>query len=547
MFPFRSLSPARIALLCCTITTVACLLYGIQRPINDPHSFRQSQTAISAYWMVGQPDTFAGYTTPIFGLPEAIPFEAPFYQYLMARAHELSGVPLDAAGRAVSIGAFLLLVILAGWLARETGLSADGQDYIRILLLSSPVYLFWSRAVLIESTALLLAVAGVCAVLAAVNRRSLGWLLVGALVGSMAALAKVTTWAVAAGCGCLLVLAQGVAQGGSPEPGRPRPRWGWLAAGLLAAMLPVIPAKLWIAWTDQVKVLNEFGRTLTSAELSAWNFGSLSQRLGKELYVGQLGWVRRYLISWSTLPLALLLLALGYRACARDWRRWLLPVAFLGAFASGPLIFANLYYVHDYYWYASGIWLLFALAAVLVLIPLRPQLAGIDSGKVALGLVLLFAAGGYASWWRTLRPLISDHRVEGTTNRPGWEEIARWRALAQREVLPAERLLVFSGGYSAFWMYYAERKGLSFPTYHPTPVKLEQAGWKRILADEQTAGKLGAMFVEQNEWRTRPATEWIEVAKAAGFAPGYIESTFGYLFPRPRAERGPAPETGPGR
>lgn len=527
-------SPIRGLVLVCAVFSAVLMLYGWDKPINDPHSFRQSQTAISAYWMVGAPATFAGYTTPILGLPEAIPFEAPFYQYLMARIHEWFSLPLDAAGRFVSIAMFFLLVLLAGPLAREAGLHGEAPDYVRILLLSSPLYLFWSRAVMIESTALLFAVLGFFAVLRGMNRRSASWLLAGVTAGSLASLAKVTTWAVAFG-GCLLVLLVGA--WGRPRTGAAEPRtrgWWWAGLGLLAALAPIVPGKAWIVWSDQVKGLNEFGSQLTSSHLAPWNFGSLSQRLSADFYVGQLGLVRRYLLGWEMVPSALLLLALGLRVTGVAWRAWLLPAAFLAAFLSGPLVFANLYYIHSYYWYANGIWLLFALAAVLALLPRGQRFWRVEGRLLALLIVGSFAVLGYASWWHKLRPLIRDHEVAGTVNRPSWEQISQWRALIQAKLAPDERLLIFSGGYSAFWNYYSERKGLSYPHYHSPKVSLDDAAWLRLLSDPQRTGKLGAMFVEQHEWTSRPADEWAQIARLQGFDPVPVASPFGRVFLRKR-------------
>src|ERR1700722_9222047 len=54
---------------------------------NDPllgmHSFRQTQTAITSYWILrGSP--WLAYHTPVFGAPWSIPFEFPMYQLLVA-------------------------------------------------------------------------------------------------------------------------------------------------------------------------------------------------------------------------------------------------------------------------------------------------------------------------------------------------------------------------------------------------------------------------------------------------------------------------------
>jgi hypothetical protein len=49
------------------------LLYGINNGINDClFSFRQTQTALTAYWLIKEPHTFA-YMMPVLGAPWSMP------------------------------------------------------------------------------------------------------------------------------------------------------------------------------------------------------------------------------------------------------------------------------------------------------------------------------------------------------------------------------------------------------------------------------------------------------------------------------------------
>ncbi len=61
------------------------------------------------------------------------------------------------------------------------------------------------------------------------------------------------------------------------------------------------------------------------------------------------------------IPALLLLAALLLLFQQQQWRLWLVRLLIA---MSGPLVFANLYFVHDYYFYASG-----ALFLVLVALP----------------------------------------------------------------------------------------------------------------------------------------------------------------------------------
>src|ERR1700722_19604767 len=91
------------------ILASACFFYALyiavryanQAPLDGAYSFRQTQTALSAFWMLKNGFSFA-YETPVAGPPWSIPFEFPIYQYIVALVSEIFGWSLDSAGRIVS-------------------------------------------------------------------------------------------------------------------------------------------------------------------------------------------------------------------------------------------------------------------------------------------------------------------------------------------------------------------------------------------------------------------------------------------------------------
>src|ERR1700730_19303248 len=65
------------------VHALVVLFLGIDKPLLDLHYFRQTQTALSAYWILkGGP--WLAYETPVLGFPWAVPFEFPVYQLLAA-------------------------------------------------------------------------------------------------------------------------------------------------------------------------------------------------------------------------------------------------------------------------------------------------------------------------------------------------------------------------------------------------------------------------------------------------------------------------------
>src|SRR5262249_11072987 len=122
---------------------------------GSPH--RETQTAMTVYYMLGQPFKLA-YETPLLGPPWSIPMECPVYQWIVAGLVRLFHLPLEPAGKAVSLGFFLLTLIPANYLLATLGLRQRHRLLVLSLALLSPFYIFFSRAFMIESTALFLSI-----------------------------------------------------------------------------------------------------------------------------------------------------------------------------------------------------------------------------------------------------------------------------------------------------------------------------------------------------------------------------------------------------
>jgi hypothetical protein len=264
------------------VHAVAVLLVGIDRLPLDFHSFRQTQTALSIYWILhGGP--WIAYETPVLGAPWSIPFEFPVYQLITAAIASL-GVPLEIAARIVGYGFFIALLWPLRIILRELAFGRFAYISTAIMLLTSPIYLYWSSTILIESCALFFALLWLALITRWHRRRT--WLLAAGSVaaGTLAILAKSTTF-LGFGLVACLIVAFFFLQ--SLRSGMP------LASNLFdlgkAVCLLAIPfaaGVVWVAFSDHVKEANEYGRFLTSASLAHWNFGTLQQRLSADLWIG---------------------------------------------------------------------------------------------------------------------------------------------------------------------------------------------------------------------------------------------------------------------
>jgi 4-amino-4-deoxy-L-arabinose transferase-like glycosyltransferase len=347
MYPFIALA--------CFLANLLLAVRGWDLPLLDAHAFRQTQTALSAYW-IAQEGWRLDYITPVLGPPWSVPMEFPLYQWVVAAIHASTGYGLDQTCRLVSLG-FLYLTLVPAFRLASFYLKDPRAGWILIsLILINPVHIFWGRTALIETTALFLSTCFLWLFSRAMNggriRDSVGALAVGCLAG----LVKPTTFVpvlVGAGLVCAHLAYVNLRQWGTRD---------WLVFLSRSAAITVVPVAATYAWTkycDTVKALHPYEPLIsTSTEIRDWNFGSMAQRLDWRLWRRWVhdpsGWV----IALNPVigpfgPLALYIgcgsVVLVSKSC-----RWI-ALALAVVLLSGPLIFFPLYR-HEYYQMAVAIW-----------------------------------------------------------------------------------------------------------------------------------------------------------------------------------------------
>lgn len=345
---------------------LALVSLGFGPNITDDHPFRQTQTAMVARYMTGPADLYA-YITPVFGVPWAIPFEFPLYQGLAKLLSVGSGLALETAGRVVSIGFFLLCFWPLSRLLER--MAVRGRMVVLSLVLLTPLYVFWSRSFMIESTALFFTLwylAGFVEMLDAPPeraRRGCPELLV---AGLMAALVKITTF------GPVFLCVNAVLGWRLLQAMRRLAPKGVLLR-VLAIHVAIFAALLWwVTYTDAVKAMNPIGSVLQSGSLREWNYGSLAQRFDWRIWMAL---VNTTLDIYFPLPRPLIVLKLafallwlgvflyGWRLCTQQRRRQI-QLALL-MFVLPYLIFTNLHRIHSYYQNANAVFLTLALGLAL--------------------------------------------------------------------------------------------------------------------------------------------------------------------------------------
>ncbi len=353
--------------------------------------FRQTQTAISCLFT--QKDGYKiDYPTPVLGKPWSAPMEFPFYQWAVAAWANQTGQPIHVAGRWVSVLCFYAGLPALFVLLRRLRLP-DFQVWLALaFILSSPVYVFYTRGVLIESMALA-AVAWhlVCVLRCIDGPRRLWAALAGAwLFGAVAILTKITTWLGWILPAVLLTLVLLWREARADD--RSWKRLLGLAGRALLATVPVfVVGLLWTRAADQIKALNPAARFLLSGNLNEWNFGTLPMRFSAAFW--QSVW-HNLTLDQLAAPVAIagpVFLLLN----PRQWR----PLAFLVLpFLGAIMIFTNLYFLHDYYYYAIAA---FAAAAGSVAVtglfatPAVPRWAAWTATLFALSLQFVIYFQGY--------------------------------------------------------------------------------------------------------------------------------------------------------
>ncbi len=354
---------------------------GFSDPISSHHGFRKAQTAISAYYTIK--DGFKlDYETPVMGAPWSIPMEFPLYQWAVAAWTMLTGMPLDMAGRLVSWFFFYCCLPVIFLLGRSLGLSKSQSLLPLCLILLSPLYIYWSRTFMIESMALFFSLSFLLCFIR-YRTESKRWLLALAVVcGILAGLVKITTLFISSVPVIMLMGADTWRALRDPNRGKALARTALTYA--LALGIPVIIAVIWTRYADSVKAQNPMAGLIISSNLTKWNFGTFGFRFSHKCWAGYTQFMRETQIG----PLAGLVV-LAPLLLKTPFRRW--GLLSLCAYLAGPLVFSNLYYVHDYYSYANTVFLLLAMACGLLALQ---SLRWGGAASVAL-LVLLGCSFGY--------------------------------------------------------------------------------------------------------------------------------------------------------
>ncbi len=402
------------------------------QPLLERHAFRQTQTAYTARIFHEQGIDLLNPKLPVFGEPFEVPFEFPLFQAAASVVMD-AGVRDDVAMRLTGLACFLLTALLLCGLVRRVDSRVSGLAAL-VAFVSTQFAVLWSRSSMIEYLATAGAVGFAWATIVwRENRRpSVGGLALAAgLVGMLVKPTTAVFWV-------LPVL------GYRPSTRRAGQR-GTDALSLVAlVMIPLLAAVLWTRHADAIKAATPATAWLTSSALGDWNFGTFDQRLDLDVWEE----IGDRLLDYILGPAGVALLVVAVIGVVMSSQR-LFWLGIALAAVLPPLVFTNLYHVHDYY-----------LAAIT---PAIAALIGLGVGSAWRLLSRRMFAFGLAAVI-VLHLATSAHELK----RSYWAQAfahdpGAWPRLLANEVAartrPDDRVAIVGLDWSPEVLYYAKRWG----------------------------------------------------------------------------------------
>lgn len=412
------------------------------QPVVDLHAFRQTQTAFTVWAMAHGGDLLA-YETPVLGAPWRVPFEFPAFQWIALLLWKLSGQTIEFSGRLASVAAALLSLWPMYRLARRISPDPLFASGLVAVVLTAPVFAFWARSYMIETTALLFALAWLSLLLDIADRPTLGKGMAALLLGCLAAATKITTFAPYFGFGILMIAWQAYRL--QPPGLATLKHW---AGMLLLFGMPLAAGLAWAAYADHLKTTAPLTLHLTSDALHGWTLGSASDRTSSEF-------LRKMLFTRPLTVLGPVLISLPLLLLAAFWqsrRLFLLAGLCLCVYLGGFVVFAKLYRIHDYYQLAVAP--LLCAAVVIALWSITGE-ARRKSFLICV-LVLQLSQVGYLFGSRYGELMAKD----------GWDNtLVRAGRFARSHTAEGDGILVVGTGFNPAIPFYAERRAVALPPW----------------------------------------------------------------------------------
>jgi hypothetical protein len=422
----------------CLIHSFWAISRGWNNPLIEAHAFRQTQTAISVFYLLkGSP--WLAYETPVLGLPWSIPMEFPLYQGIVATLVKFLQTPIDQTGRFVSASFFYLSLIPIYVILSYLQVARAFRWLFLSLFLASPLYLFWARTFMIESTALFFSLAYIACIVVYFRQRLLILALLSCIFGVAAGLTKATTLA-----GFLILAFIGTGANWLKKESQRSFVQDFLIPLVAFFMIPYLVTKMWINFADAQKLLNPMTADfITSQALKDWNFGTIAQKLSWSGWRNYITRTLKDVFGGTTISLMVLLILPFFT------RKKLFIFGSILLFVITVAIFTNLHFVHNYYPYANALFLLVAAGFTIMGLIERQQKVWQYIGWFFLALILLSQLQFYRSFWYSKITSYSTKYLEISSQ-------------VQSITSSDGVLLIYGHEWNPLIPYYSQRRALMF-------------------------------------------------------------------------------------
>ncbi len=433
------------------IVAVVLRLPTLDLPLVERHEFRQSQTAFTARIFHREGIDLLHPEVPVLGPPWVLPFEFPLFQAGAALVMD-AGVNETVALRGFSLVWFMVSATLLYALLRPR-IGSIGAVAALVVFLYSPFLVVWSRTATMESMATAATLGFAVSALKWRADQSRSWWILAIVLGSIATLVKLPT-------AIFWILPFAVL--GFGRDAEARGAWRSIPAWALVC-IPIAIGVAWTRYADSVKAASAATSSLTTAAISPFTLGSVSDRLDIGAWITALA----PSVVLTTMFLLPVMAVIAYRVAWGNGHvrfvTWLVV-----AYAAPIVVLLNLYERHDYYSVAVA-----------------PAAAGIVGAGVAglagsrrllarsalLAAVIVFAAGvvlhaGYAS------PIYGHP--------PIWLGLLRLSDQIARETRPDQPVAIIGRDWNPALLYHADRRGhmVRDPVWPPGAVARYLAeGW----------------------------------------------------------------------
>ena len=420
--------------------------FSSQLPL-ERHSFRQTQTALSSFWLAKEGFKI-DYITPVLGPNWSIPFEFPIYQTIVAFISSIFNLDLNIVGRLTSYIFLLLSIHPIILLFKILKIKNESLLIFIILYLSSPSYLYWGRSFMIETAALYFSIFSLYFFTALIYKDLKYKYLIGLFIFlSMSFLQKITTIIpviTVLSISLFLIIFKNFTNNNKLLS----KKYFYIYFVIFASTLI---GYLWVLYSDSLKMKNLIAISLVSThpDMIKWNWGSLSDRFSFEIW--NTVFIKRIALGNLGIIGGILFIIPFFFKNYLIEKQLILFFIVLGLF---PIfLFPNLYFVHDYYLISNLIFFLIALSISLGVI-----FDKLKNNFLSFSILFIIIFSNIVIFNVKFLPAIT---IKFDSNN---QDFSVGKFL-NKELKEDEKFIAFGNDWSSTFSYISERKSLTVPPW----------------------------------------------------------------------------------